>query len=188
MMRVGGAVVVCALSAACGRSGAVEERDVRGNYTLTYDDALKLQLSIGGAVREATATGWGDVVDFGVYNGQPVKLNLAEFCARPEVKCPSEQFWPRISVDQPELLKSPSAVQPLHVIDDTTHTLPAGQKASSLGGLVNHQDVDRFVVGLGVEGASQSACAALAVSFALGRFTRQGESVNLCLHSSTFTL
>lgn len=168
------AVSVCS----CGRGGTVEERDVRGNYALTYDDRLTLKLDVGGAVREVTVQGAGAIVDFGVINGQPVKLNLSEFCARPEVKCPSEQFWPRISVDQPELLKNPSALQPLRVIDDTNHPLPMGQKATSLGGLVNHADVDRFVVGLGLEGASQSTCAAFAVSFATGRFTRQGESVS----------
>lgn len=175
---MGGAVLACALWSACGRGGTVEERDVRGNYALTYDDRLTLKLDVGGAVREVTAQGPGAIADFGVINGQHVTLNLAEFCARPEVKCPSEQFWPRISVDQPDLLKNPSNLQPLHVIDDTTHALPTGQKATSIGGLVNHGNVDRFVVGLGLEGASNPACAAFAVSFAVGRFTRQGETVS----------
>jgi|CXWL01.1.fsa_nt_gi hypothetical protein len=179
MKRFCAMAAVCGVLLGCGRGSSAEERDIRGNYALTYDNQLKLHLNIGGAVREATATGYGDVVDFGVHNGQPVKLNLKEFCDKPEVKCPSEQFWPRISVDQPELLKSRADLQLIHVIDNTTHSLPTGKKAPSLGGLVNHDEQDRFVVGLGIEGGAANACAAIAVSLAAGRFSREGESVSL---------
>lgn len=168
----------CGVLLGCGRGSSVEERDVRGNYTLTYDNQLKLKLNIGGAIREATASGYGDVVDFGVYQGQPVKLNLREFCDKPEVKCPSEQFWPSVSIDQPELQKSRADLQVLHVIDNTRHTLPAGEKAQALAGLVNHKDADRFIVGLGADRGTAQACAAFAVSFAAGRFSREGEMVS----------
>src|SRR5437899_1811853 len=73
--------------------GGVDPRDVRGNYALTYDDKLLLQLNLGGAVREVTQVGYGGIVDFGTWQGQPVRLDLTQFCARPEVQCPSEAYW-----------------------------------------------------------------------------------------------
>ena len=56
------------LAFSCGGGGGnstPEERDVSGNYALTYDDQLKIRLDVGGVVREVTQQGYGTVVDFG---------------------------------------------------------------------------------------------------------------------------
>jgi hypothetical protein len=165
---------------ACGSGtggGPGDPRDVRGNYDVTYDNQLKATLYLGGAVREVTQAGYGGVIDFGVVNGQPVSIDLTAHCARPEVECPSESFWTRVSVDQPDLTRNNFDLQGLQVIDNRVHNLPAGQKAAAAGGLVNHDNADRYVLGLGINGGANQACAALAVSFAHGRFTHAGESV-----------
>lgn len=155
--------------------GQHDPRDVSGNYALTYDDRLKLRLDVGGAVREVTQTGYGGIVDFGVVNGQPVTLNLTEFCAKPEVKCPSEAFWSKVAITQPNLSANRLDLQQLTVVNDTQHTLPAGQRAESLSGLVDHAQDDKFLLGLGAQGGGNQACVALALSLAGGRFTRFGE-------------
>jgi hypothetical protein len=153
-----------------------DARDVRGNYALTYDDRLKVTLHLAGAVREVTATGYGDVLDFGTWQGQPLKLDLTQWCERPEVQCPSEVFWTKVAIDQPDLKASGLKLQKLTVVNDTVHELDAGQRAAVVAGLINNEDEDRFLVGLGAGGGSSSNCVLLGISLSGGRFTRVGES------------
>jgi hypothetical protein len=155
-----------------------DPRDVTGNYDVTYDDQLTLKLNIGGATRVVTANGYGGIADFGVYQGQPLKLDLTQFCAKPEVKCPSEQFWAKVSVNQPDLSKNQINLQTLTVIDNTVHALDAGERVPSISGLVDHANDDRYVLGLGAQAGAEGACAAFDVSWANGRFTHSGESVS----------
>lgn len=150
--------------------------DVRGNYDINYDNKIKLQLNIGGAIREATATGYGDVLDFGVFQGKPLKLNLQEFCDKPEVKCPNEIFWNKVSIDQ-KSFRVKQNVHIVYVINNTKRDLPIGQKAETLGGFVDHTRDTRFIVGIGIKGGANQACAALSFSYADGRFTHKGENV-----------
>ncbi|MFT3706293.1 MAG: hypothetical protein QM817_01375 [Archangium sp.] len=171
-------VVTAAIVGSCGGGGSntpPEERDVSGNYSIRYDDQLKLKLNVGGAVREATANGYGNVVDFGVVNGQPATIDLTQFCAKPEVKCPSEMFWTKVAVTQPDLNSSNWDLQKLVVINDTTHQLPAGQRAENVAGLIDHNQQDKYLLGLGIEGGANQNCAALSISLAGGRFSRVGE-------------
>lgn len=165
--------------------GQFDARDVSGNYELTYDDRLTLKLDVGGAVREVTQTGYGGVVDFGMVNGQPVRLDLTAFCAKPEVKCPSEAFWARAAITQPNLSQNRFELQQLTVVNDSTRMLPAGQRAESLSGLVDHAQNDRFLLGLGAQGGANDACLALAVSLAGGRFTRVGERQETVIEGRT---
>src|SRR4051812_321230 len=96
-----------------------DPRDVTGNYDVTYDNHLTLKLNLGGAERTVTQEGYGAIADFGVYQGQPLKLDLTQFCAKPEVKCPSEQFWGKVAIDQPDLNANTFDLQTLRVIDNT---------------------------------------------------------------------
>jgi hypothetical protein len=162
-----------------------DPRDVSGNYELTYDNQLTLKLDVGGAVREVTQTGYGGVVDFGMVNGQPARLDLTAFCARADVKCPSEAFWAKAAITQPTLSQNRLDLQQLTVVNDTTRMLPAGQRAESLSGLVDHAQEDRFLLGLGAQGGANDACLALAVSLAGGRFTRVGERLEMTVEGRT---
>lgn len=166
-----------------GGNSSVEERDVTGNYALTYDDQLRFKLHAGGAVREATATGYGDVIDFGVIDGQQARVDLAQFCAKPEVQCPSEAFWSKVAITQPDLRANRLDLQKLVVVNDSLTRVDGGVLgadggvvlAPALGGLVNHDDADRFLLGLGADSASNANCLALSLSLAGGRFSRAGE-------------
>ncbi len=162
-----------------GPPGTRDVRDVRGNYALTYDDTVTLKLDVGGGTRTVTTHGYGGIADFGTVNGQPLTLNLAEFCARPEVACPSEAFWPKVAIDQPDLKANNFALQKLVVVNDTVRTLPRGQSAASFSGLVDHQQDDRFLLGLNGGTGSNTACFALSISLAGGRFTHVGERTEM---------
>ena len=157
-------------------SGQPSDWDVRGNYALSYDDQLHLKLDLAGAVREATASGYGKVVDFGTYQGQPLTLDLTAFCAKPEVVCPSESLWTKVAIDEQDVGKAVD-LHVLQVVDDEKRDLPAGEKAPVLGGLVSHEQQDRFLVGLGASGGASGNCGALGISLAGGRFTHAGESL-----------
>lgn len=173
----------------CGGPGPdprqFDARDVSGNYELTYDDRLTLKLDVGGAVREVTQTGYGGIVDFGMVNGQPARIDLTAFCAKPEVKCPSEAFWSKAAITQPNLSQNRIELQQLTVVNNSMRTLPAGQRAESLSGLVDHRQDDRFLLGLGAEAASNDACLALTLSLAGGRFTRVGERQETSIEGRT---
>ncbi len=168
-----------------GGGGKDDPRRVSGNYALTYDDLVTLKLTAGGATREVTQHGLGGIADFGTIDGKPVTLDLTAFCARPEVKCPSESFWSKVAIAQPDLASSASSLQRLLVVNDTVHALDAGVRAAALGGLVNHDDDDRFLIGLGANAGANQACIALALSLAGGRFSHQGEHVETSMEYRT---
>ncbi len=180
MNRLTTSTLACLAHAACGGFGGggsstPAERDVSGNYTVTYDDRLTLRLDVGGAIREVTQNGYGPIADFGTINGQPTTLDLTAFCAKPEVVCPSEAFWKSVAVTQPDLKSSQLDLQKLTVVDDTRHSLDAGQRAAAISGLVDHAQSDRYLLGLGLQGAASDNCIALGISLAGGRFSRAGE-------------
>ncbi len=188
MHRFSRLLVVAGLFAACGRPPGPREfdaRDVTGNYAITYDDKLTLKLDLGGGVREVTANGYGGIADFGVWNGQPLQLDLTQFCNKPEVQCPSEAFWAKVAIDQPDLSKHGGALQPLVVVNDTVHVLDAGQRAAALGGLVDHNQDDKYLLGLGASGAASGTCVLLGLSLAGGRFTRVGETTQTTMEYRT---
>lgn len=179
-LRIASVVAVLAVVVGCKVPEAPEgwdPRDIRGNYDLTYDDTLTVRLGLAGGTREVTATGYGTIVDFGTYQGQPLKLDLTQFCARPEVQCPSEVFWSKVAIDQPDLKKNGLTLTAMQVVNDTVHELDAGVKAQVVAGLVDNAQTNRFVVGLGASAASNSNCLLLGLSLAGGRFTHKGEKV-----------
>ncbi|MDF1561987.1 MAG: hypothetical protein P1V51_03025 [Deltaproteobacteria bacterium] len=172
-----GVAVVLSVSGCLERPGGNQsDWDVRGNYDLTYQDQIDLKLNIAGAIREATATGYGGVVDFGMHEGNPLTLDLSAHCAKEEVVCPNESFWDKVAIDQVNADRN-TALHSIMVVDDTVHDLPEGTNAESRGGIVNQDRNNRFLVGLGLAGAAQGACGALAASVAVGRFTHAGESI-----------
>ena len=159
-----------------GPDGETASWDVRGNYALEYEDNLIITLNVGGVERRATASGPDEIVDLGTYMGEPLELDLGEYCAREEVVCPSEALWDEVSISQQDVDKNFDA-HIINVIDNTNRDLEPGQRAGVVGGFVNHKDRDRFVLGIDGQSASEGDCGALAISIAAGRFQREGESM-----------
>lgn len=156
--------------------------DVSGNYDLTWDNVLELKLKVGGAVYQETATSAGQTVTFdgASAGGQPVTLDLNEFCTRAEVQCPSETLWTKVSVSQPKMDSKVSNSHVLNVINDTEHELPAGEHAEVRAGWVDQNDAFILALGAGGRAGGQQGvggCALLALSVAGGRFSHEGETI-----------
>src|SRR5690606_6169941 len=141
-----------------------------------HENKITLKLDIGGAVHEKTATGYDEVVDFGTHQGQPVTVDLNEFCHREDVVCPNEALWSKVSIDQPNLHSSKLDAYVINIINNTTHDLAAGQKAEVYGGFVTVPE-NRFLIGIGAQGESNESCGSAGIALATGRFTHKGEAM-----------
>jgi hypothetical protein len=71
--------------------------DVEGQWDVTYDDVLGVEITLGGAVytEEIGVAGGAFTID---HEGQPITFNLD--CSRPEVVCPSETFPATVGLEQ----------------------------------------------------------------------------------------
>jgi len=158
--------------------GCVDENpssDVRGNYSLSYDDTVTVKVRVGGAVEEKTASST-EVVTFDV-GGQPLELDLGAFCARDDVTCPSEVLWSAVAIDQPNIEARNPNTHVLNVINNEVRDLPPGQEAAVVSGLIDAQD--RFGLILGARSQDNGDCGLLTVSTAGGRFSHEGETVEV---------
>lgn len=75
----------------CAASSRSPAPDVTGWWDVTYDDALSVEITVGGSVYTAETGAQGGAITI-THQGRPLTFDLA--CARPEVVCPSEA-WPR---------------------------------------------------------------------------------------------
>ncbi|MDO9280718.1 MAG: hypothetical protein Q7U06_02350 [Pseudomonadota bacterium] len=140
--------------------GAAADQDVRGVYAVTWADDLTIRLDIGGAVQEATA-GTDEVVTFNAPDGSPLELDLAAYCADPNVVCPSEAWPAEVAIDQDD----PTVSSDLH----TLRAWDAVTPGAVVSGAVDHRS-DQLLFGLDGASGSGGNCAALALSLAGGTF------------------
>lgn len=164
-------LMVASTSSACRDDNPAS--DVRGNYQLTFDDRITIKLDIAGAKQETEGTESGTAT-FQI-NGNPVVLDLGAFCAKEEVKCPSEVLWTDVAVDQPNVAAANPNTHVLNVIDNRVHEPPPGVAAEVIGGLIGADDRATLLVGGQTRGNGD--CGLLALSVAEARFSHQGESV-----------
>ncbi|MCC7073701.1 MAG: hypothetical protein IT383_20490 [Deltaproteobacteria bacterium] len=164
-------LVSAAITAGCRDNTPAS--DVRGNYQLSFDDRITIKLDIAGAKQSSEGSESGTVT-FQI-NGNPVVLDLAAFCAKEEVKCPSEVLWTEVAVDQPNIAAANPNTHVLNVIDNRVHAPPAGVAAEVIGGLIGADD--RFTLLVGGQTRGNGDCGLLALSVAEGRFSHEGESV-----------
>jgi hypothetical protein len=92
--------VTAARGGGCGGGAAGSKTpapDVAGDWDITYDDTLAVEVTIGGAVytQELGAQGGSFTID---HEGQPFTFDLD--CAKPEVVCPSEAWPATVSIEQ----------------------------------------------------------------------------------------
>ncbi|MFT7579078.1 MAG: hypothetical protein ACI9MR_000740 [Myxococcota bacterium] len=71
-------------------NGGPAAPNVEGTWDVVYDDALGVEITLGGSVYNETLDAEGGTLTID-HNGQPIVFNLR--CERPEVICPSE-VWP----------------------------------------------------------------------------------------------
>lgn len=81
----------------CAANSRSPAPDVSGEWSVTYDDTLDVEIRIGGAVYDETLAVGGGVITVD-HEGRELVFDLD--CARPEVICPSEGWPSQVSIEQ----------------------------------------------------------------------------------------
>jgi hypothetical protein len=81
----------------CAAGSQSPAPDVRGTWGITYDDAIGIEVKIGGAVYNAELGAQGGSFTIN-HEGKPYTFNLD--CARPDIVCPSEAWPDRVVIEQ----------------------------------------------------------------------------------------
>jgi hypothetical protein len=82
--------------------------DMRGDWEVTYDNVIGVEIDIGGSTYTGTVGVSGGSFQF-VHDGQPVDLALD--CSRKWVVCPSEVWANEVAFDQPRFDLRPHQVE-----------------------------------------------------------------------------
>jgi hypothetical protein len=81
----------------CAASSRSPAPDVTGDWAITYDDQITVEIAIGGALYEEEIPATGGTIAI-VHDGRALEFELD--CARPEIVCPSEAWPEEVSVEQ----------------------------------------------------------------------------------------
>jgi hypothetical protein len=81
----------------CAAGSTSPAPDVTGDWRITYDDTIGVEITIGGAVytAELGAAGGSFTIN---HQGTPLTFDLD--CSRPDVLCPSEAWPEQVSIEQ----------------------------------------------------------------------------------------
>ena len=85
----------------CAAGSTSPAPDVRGTWAIDYDDAIGVEVKIGGAVytHDLGAAGGAFTI---THQGRPYTFNLD--CARPDVVCPGEAWPNQVVVEQRDVM------------------------------------------------------------------------------------
>lgn len=92
-------LLLAAKGEGCGgnEEGTQVAPNMEGEWSLTWEDDLEVEIAIGGAVYHETIGAEGGVINID-HEGTPITFDLD--CSRPEVVCPSEVWPTSVSLDQ----------------------------------------------------------------------------------------
>ena len=121
----------------CAANSKSPAPDVRGNWSIAYDDQIGVEVKIGGATYNAQLGAQGGAFTI-THEGVPYTFDLD--CSRPDVQCPSEAWPDQVVIEQRD-------VQAQHqmVVDLPTATcdMPLAQPApGSCGTGTNNPNCD----------------------------------------------
>lgn len=106
-LLVGG---VAARGDGCAAGSASPAPDVAGSWAVTYDDALEVEIKVGGEVFKETLGAQGGEVTI-EYAGAQLTFDID--CGRPEILCPSEAWPAEVEIEQREVSKEHQMVMTL---------------------------------------------------------------------------
>lgn len=81
----------------CAANSRSPAPDTTGDWAITYDDNLQVEITIGGVVYTAEVGAQGGVINI-THDGQPIEFNLD--CAAPHILCPSEAWPETVTIEQ----------------------------------------------------------------------------------------
>jgi len=84
----------------CAAGSASPAPDVRGTWSIAYDNEIGVEVKIGGAVYTAELGAEGGAFTIN-HAGKPYTFDLA--CSRPEIVCPSEAWPNQVLIEQRNL-------------------------------------------------------------------------------------
>ncbi len=84
----------------CAANSRSAAPDTTGDWALTYDDMIDIEITIGGATYTEQLGVQGGAFTI-THDGQPINFDLD--CARPEIVCPSEAWPEQVSIEQRNL-------------------------------------------------------------------------------------
>lgn len=86
----------------CAANSKSPAPDVRGTWSIAYDNQIGVEVKIGGAVYTAELGAQGGSFTIN-HQGQPYTFDLD--CARPDVVCPGEAWPNQVVVEQRDVMK-----------------------------------------------------------------------------------
>ncbi len=154
-----GALTVVGAWAILGATGCWElEQDtaVEGNYTITYDDVIRVYVNDEFVVElDAAQGGTIPLTD-------EISLEYDELCSDENTICPSESYWDEVAIYQP--LGADNAL--LNVVNIGT----IGEPGVRLAGLLGNDAT--FDLLLGLSASANEHCLAVGISTAEGEFVK----------------
>jgi hypothetical protein len=163
-----------------GDGGTAEIPDMSGQWTLTFNDDLSVEVDVAGTVYNP-ALGGGESTVTVTHDGQPITYNVD--CSRELIVCPSELLPPVVTITQ-------TRVNPRQVSVEITEQECRGEVAEGMcTGTVVERTTTRngtitadgtgFTIILGGGVVVAGSCALLAISVANGDLVTSGSGSTL---------
>lgn len=111
--------------------------DVAGEWDVTYDDSISVEIDIGGALHTGTISGESGTISFN-HDGTDVTLDLD--CSRSWIVCPSEVFAPSVTLEQRQFQDHPHQV---HMQVNTTECVGEPRLPDETAGECDSTDENR---------------------------------------------
>jgi hypothetical protein len=111
--------------------------DVQGDWDVTYDDSISVEIDIGGTVHTGTISGESGTVSF-THDGQDVTLDLD--CSKSWIVCPSEVFATTVTLEQRDFQGHPHQV---HMQINTTECVGEPRLPDETAGECDSTDENR---------------------------------------------
>lgn len=111
--------------------------DVQGDWDVTYDDSISVEIDIGGTVHAGTIEGESGTVTF-THDGNDVTLDLD--CSYAWIVCPSEVYPPTVTLEQREFQEHPHQV---HMEVNTTECVGEPRLPDESAGECDSTDENR---------------------------------------------
>ncbi len=86
----------------CAAGSSSPAPDVRGTWSIAYDDMIGIEVKIGASVYHSEIGAGGGSFTIN-HNGKPYTFDLD--CARPDIVCPSEAWPARVVIEQRDVMK-----------------------------------------------------------------------------------
>ncbi|MAE29936.1 MAG: hypothetical protein CMJ87_13290 [Planctomycetes bacterium] len=133
-----------------------EETAVEGNYTLTYDDVIRVYVNDSLVVELDGANGGTIPLT------DEIEIEYDELCSGEDAICPSEAYWDEVAIYQPLGVDN--------ALLNAVNIGSIGEEGVRLAGLLGNDAT--FDLLLGLSASANEQCLAIGISLAEGQFVK----------------